>query len=1349
MNRSPKQLPYAEFGELLVRLRVAAGFPKQQELATALGKTQQSVSRWEKGIARPRSNDIPSLEKLVGAKENELLVAAGYKVASAELRIETATTYDRVLPLSALPPDTFESFCAALLDRLYRPYGGNVHRYGATGHKQHGIDIVASGPFGTYSFQCKRVNEFGAQKVHTAVAEQTFVADLKVLLLSSVASPRARDAMAVHSDWELWDREDITRKLHVLAMSDRLDLVDRYFSGQRLDLLGVEEAGPIQTQDTFFKPFLVPDRFFNHSWALVGRDAEVSQVLTYVRDDSVLLTCLVGAPGFGKSRVLREVTQRLDETTPLRVRFVSPTEDVKAHHLDKLRDNLGGVTLLVCDDAHEREDLGILLRYAAVPENKTRLLLSLRPYGKEALRRQAADVSLLEPLVQFVDMHQQTREEAQALAESILAECNGPLAAAAEIARATFSTPLVTVLAAQLVARDDVPLTLLGNSREFQTYVLARLQDVIAVNLVSGQDASKLRGVLRVIALLQPIIPDDPGLLNILSAVEGIDASDASRLIRLLGDAGVLFKRGARSRLAPDLLADEILRSNFLNADGKANELVTVVFDLASADQLKHLFVNLGRLDWRLREGKTDDSALLTSLSTKLFWGSRYNNPHVEAVEAVAYYQPRFALDFAKRLIADKHGESSAVCNMVRNAAYTYDHIHEACSLLWIAGRGDTRALNQQPSHGIRILKEMATFKLNKSVEYVREVVRFAFALLERPASLSSFHTPFTILEGALGTEIESTSYSRMTLTITRHQLSLTAAKVVRDEIADVLLKYLREGPPRRAFLAAQTIAQALRGPMRGDSSDNEWTREHQSLLRKLQVVLREVHMAPVVLVRLAQSISWHAFYGGAETSGEAREIMDVLNRDLKTRLFRALIDGWGTETWKLSRTLNRDEHENERTILTTELMAAFPDVGGLFDELNGCLQEIESVSPNGYGSPFLLVNHLLSSIPGLAVELLRRNNEGQVGKLAPYVGKALSVAIEADHSELVIDYVDRSEGSTDVLAQLAEAYARYEPGRSYTPQEVVLFRRIFESKNANVLYVASSLARQVAARNPALAVELICSADFDVNTVATHDMFMLLAGVTPIPKVYIDSRRSELLNKLVVMKALDDYWVQSFLASSIKEDPSAVVSLVKTRLIEATRRNDWSYKPLSKESNDNCLNLMSFEAGPRLVRELLDWALDELADSFGARCFGDVIAGLCGDYDELLLDQLLAWISSGSQAHASLVARILRESQPTFIYDHPRFIRDLLNAAELIGEDALDDIRSSIEASVYSGIRGGVPGEPFPEDVRQEQHCVTMLQSLSRVEPAFELYDALLQSARDGIARQRKSKEALEVEDD
>ncbi|MFC3627778.1 helix-turn-helix domain-containing protein [Vogesella amnigena] len=1341
--------PYAEFGELLTQLRVAAGFIKQRELAIALGVTQQSVSRWEKGLARPRANAIPAMESLVRAKDNELLVAAGYQAAPASTRAETATSHDRPLPLSALPPDTFESFCAALLHRMYHPLGGSVHRYGGTGHKQHGIDIFATGPFGTHSFQCKRVNEFGAQKVHTAVAEQTYAADLKVLLLSSVASPSSRDAMAAHAGWELWDREDITRQLHNLPLADRLDLVDRYFSGQRLDLLGIDEPGPIQSPEEFFKPLLVSDRFFNHSWSLVGRDEEVSQVIDCVQDESVVLTCLVGAPGSGKSRVLREVTQRLAQSTPLHVRFVSPTEEVKAHHLDRLRDGRGAATLLVVDDAHERDDLGILLRYAAVPGNRTQLLLSLRPYGKEALRLQAADVSLSGPSVRFADMRPQTREQAQALAESVLSECKAPPAAAVEIARATYTTPLVTVLAAQLVARDGVSLALLGNADEFSTYVLNSLQDVITVALVTGQDAPRLRAILRVIALLQPIIPDDPGLLNILLKTEGIEQPDACRLMRLLGEAGVLFKRGLRSRLAPDLLADEIIRSNYLNADGTANERVFQAFDLVGAEHLKNLFVNLGRLDWRLREGKTDDSALLNSLGPKLRWGERYNNPHVEAVEAVAYYQPRFALDFAKRLIDEGHGDNSSVCNMVRYAAYTYDHVQEACQLLWKAGRNDARALNQHPSHGIRILKELAEFQANKPIEYVREVVRFALSLLERPASLKSTYTPFSILEGALRTEMESSSFSRLTWTITRYPLPLEMVQSVRDEVTGALLKYLREGPPRRAFLAAQTMAEALQGPMHGGAAGLAWKCEHMKLLQGLKVITNDLCMPPAILVRLAQSVSWHAFHGEPETSGEAQAILNLLDRDLRTRLIRALVDGWGSETWKLGETLEREEHLKDRQLLTADLIAIFPEPGRLFDELHASLEEIVAIAHDGYGAPFLLVNHLLASVPGLATELLLRNNEGRAGLLDRYVGAALGTVVEASDSSLVNEYVIRSEGDAKVLAQLAEAYARFEPSQPYAPQEIELFKRIFGSKDPTVLMMASNLTRQVASRSPALAVELICLADFEVNARATHDMFMWLSAGKVIPEADIASKRNELLKKLVVLEKLDDYWVRAFLTASIGKDPASVVELVRARLVEARRRNDWSYEQLSKEHNGKGLGLMEVEAGARLLRDFLDWALEEMKDTPNARRVGEAVSGLCGDYDQALLDLLLDWMSSGTQAHAKLVARILQESQPVLIYEHSKFIRDILNAAELIDEEALDEIRSAIAAATHSGARGCTPGEPFPEDLRMELHCVQMLASLSRAEPAFDLYDGLLKDARHAIARQRKSREALEGEDD
>jgi len=811
----------------------------------------------------------------------------------------------------------------------------------------------------------------------------------------------------------------------------------------------------------------------------------------------------------------------------------------------------------------------------------------------------------------------------------------------------------------------------------------------------------------------------------------------------------VLFKRGLRSRLAPDLLADEIIRSNYLNADGTANERVTQVFELAGTDHLKTLFVNLGRLDWRLREGKTDDSALLTSLSPKLRWGERYSNPHVEAVEAVSYYQPRFALDFAKRLIAEGHGDNSSVCNMVRNAAYTYDHVQEACQLLWTAGRNDVRPLHQQPSHGIRILKELAEFQLNKPIEYVREVVRFALALLERPASLKTPQTPFAILEGALCTEMEATSSSRLTITITRYQLPLEWARKVRDEVTGALLKYLRKGPPRRAFLAAQTMGQALRGPMHGDTPDNAWKQQQVKLLQELKAVLNEVHVLPVVLVRLAQSISWHAFYGGPETSVEAQTILAMLNRDLRTRLTRALVDGWGTETWKLSKALEREEHVKNRQLLTADLIAAFPEPSCLLDELHASLEEITTVAHGQYGSPFLLMNHLLVSVPGLATELLLRNNEGRAGHLEDYIGAALSAVVEAGDSSLVNEYVIRSEGSPRVLAQLAEAYTRFEPSRPYTPQEVELFKRIFESKDPTVLMVASNLTRQVASRSPALAVELICLADFEVNARATHDMFMWLSGDNAIPEADVATKREELLRKLVVLKELDDYWVRAFLTASIRKDPVLVVALVMARLVEAKRRNDWSYEPLKKEHNGEGLGLMEVEAGPRLLRDFLDCALEESSDIPTARRIGEAVSGLCGKYNQALLDLLLDWMSSGTLAHARLVARVLQESQPVLIYEHSTFIRDILNASELIGEEAVDEIRSAIAAATYSGVRSGTPGEPFPEDLRMEQHCERMLASLSRVEPAFDLYDGLLKDARYAIARQRKSREALEEDDD
>jgi transcriptional regulator with XRE-family HTH domain len=115
-------------GDELKRLRVAQGIATQADLARVLGFTQQTVSRWEAGASRPRSEQIPALAKALHADPQKLFVIAGH--APEQLTV----SFDQPLPLASLSPEGFQRFCRSLLEVLHP--GARVHAAGKTGHKQ-------------------------------------------------------------------------------------------------------------------------------------------------------------------------------------------------------------------------------------------------------------------------------------------------------------------------------------------------------------------------------------------------------------------------------------------------------------------------------------------------------------------------------------------------------------------------------------------------------------------------------------------------------------------------------------------------------------------------------------------------------------------------------------------------------------------------------------------------------------------------------------------------------------------------------------------------------------------------------------------------------------------------------------------------------------------------------------------------------------------------------------------------------------------------------------------------------------------------------------------------------------
>jgi hypothetical protein len=76
-------------------------------------------------------------------------------------------------PVDCLDPDTFERFVEFVLGAQYRGRA-EVRRAGKSGHKQDGLDLTVTFSDGTrYSYQCKRVQQFGPSEVDRAVAAHT------------------------------------------------------------------------------------------------------------------------------------------------------------------------------------------------------------------------------------------------------------------------------------------------------------------------------------------------------------------------------------------------------------------------------------------------------------------------------------------------------------------------------------------------------------------------------------------------------------------------------------------------------------------------------------------------------------------------------------------------------------------------------------------------------------------------------------------------------------------------------------------------------------------------------------------------------------------------------------------------------------------------------------------------------------------------------------------------------------------------------------------------------------------------------------------------------------------------
>lgn len=1327
---------YSTFGDLLAQLRLEAGFQNQADLAKVIDAAQQTVSRWEAGRSRPRLSQIGRLADVLKADAETLAAAARYTPATQTV------TFDRPFPLEALSPESFERFCQKLVEVAFPE--ADVHGHGAAGHKQDGLDILATWPDGRrMTFQCKRESNFGPAKVLAAIGKHTAKADKKVILLSRIASPQAREAIAKHQDWELWDQEDISRRLRDLPKEELKRFVRIFFRSQEVALLGESAASPWESLEEFFRVFEDSQILFNHQWALVGRDKEIANLRARLEDTGLQTIFLVGSGGTGKSRLLKHVLQSYAEAHPtIVIRLLSRDGELSRPSLEELT---SGRLLLVIDDAHDRSDLQSVFEFAAVNRDRVRIIVSTRPYGYDRHHQQALRLSLLPTDLAAVELSPLSLAEAELLAKQVLASQPHPDGPAREIARLTYDCPLATVVAAQIIGMEPRQVALIGQEGRFRAAVFKRFEEVIAGHIGRPEDASALHALMRFIALVQPVSLEDDRTWAAYSTFAGSKSHETIRLLGLLTQAGVLFRRGQSYRLSPDVLADHLIEDQCVAVNGTSTGYAEQVFDLIGERLLGQLLLNLARLDWRRKEGNSDESPLLDGVWRKLNPGDEAWDAQMDIITDVAFYQPRRCLDLVHRKLLDG-SKSPKLAKICRHAAYNYNHLQRSLEYLWELGKDDEREENQHPEHPIRILKELAEIEPQKPLAYNEAVIEFGIALAQEPDIWQRARTPLDFLRGIFATEGHQTASERHKIVFSPFFVSPEVARSLRVRVIDLLLRLLIHADAAVGVKAAKVLHDALRYPMGAfgaspaEDTREEWRVQFVRLLERVLGLVQSNALHPAVQVELSHAVSWHAGYGDDETSLLAQKILNSFEMSLEARADRALADGYGMHRRLRNVEVDEAEWADSLVSLATELLATHPDKSELCQFIEARLDSLGRVAKRDTSSAYVLIDKILAADTGFCRAVVAMAHETPDAHISGYAAFALSYLFQADaanYRKLVGQFAGSRHRSHLLIAANAVGFRSYDESNT-TLEDLSLIRKLVQNADDHIVHRAVRAIRMLAKSDAEAAKNLALSVSMKSESVADEVAALFAFGDDLSLGEFTDTELVELLQRFKELPELGGHWMQKLLSDMSLRIPEDCLDFFTDRIEMAAReRGEGRIRPINH--GPWLQARMKFRSTPiaqQLMTKYIQWWRNA-GEGWPLNYYGrSAFEAFFGPFDDELVLFLEGWASTAGEEDMYYIASILREADASFIFRYESFLSRFVGKARQYGVKVGRMVTSELYAAAISGVRTGVSGEPFPQDIELRAKCVEALDRLGPFSPLRELYQSLLRHTDAEIKR-------------
>jgi hypothetical protein len=867
----------------------------------------------------------------------------------------------QLLPTRSLSADEFEDFVERLLHAHrfaadVNPRVVRVERWGRKGDKQDGIDFE-----GTWSdsrsaaWQCKRLDKLTPSDVDQFVQECTFIADSYFLTYSGEASSDARKAMAAHPGWELLDQRGLGRILGEIPLHRRRQVLDETWGVQvRKLLLRMPGEDSFLTMDDFIATRTDETSYLNDLGPFVARqeEADALRALLDPSGDWSPVIIVSGNGGAGKSRLMSQVLRDFELTHPeLAILWLTPGRSIDAEALGELPHS---PAIVVIDDAHrDPAQLGALLSYRkAVPE--TRIVLGSRRAGQDPLRALLLRDGLTPAQIGEIDLPDLTTAEAKRLVESLSSGLDLPFELVDHLAAKATDSPFIAVLAVNMIRRGELtgPLAMDNNLREV---VLARYEELLvgAVGDFSSRDARRL---LATFAALGSVDLDDEELRGSLAAFVGLSLLDYIRLCKELDKAGVLITRGGMTRVAPDILADQVLEREAVES-GIDTTFVRQLWAALGRASDTTLVANLAALGWRLEQrGLPNPLDAVWSSVKQHIDAASYDEllDLVSGLGTLAYTQPSElivlldavverlnALDLAPEVavrageevhieagegegsveVSDDEAPSRASIRDLfgfpptsrsdverllprlygRSAAREPGWLEHVLNQLWDLRQRDSRPPHSHPEHSHRVIQDdLADLGDLPAPDFPARIVEWTRSVLPSGQADWGMGTPLLGLHPLIAKEGHRTRMTdRRTLSMEPYFISAEWARSFRDEIRRLCLEAIGGENRRLAGDAVRVLRDAFREPHGyfGQTVPpglvESWAEDDVETIAALAAASR-LTRSPAVRREIRRSLNWAGEYASSDAVRlAALSLMHELDQTPEDDLVESLFPGY------------------------------------------------------------------------------------------------------------------------------------------------------------------------------------------------------------------------------------------------------------------------------------------------------------------------------------------------------------------------------------------------------------------------------------------------------------------------